>query len=436
MQSILIELNSKIGQEEKLTSDQSDYLNSILTKLSNVFYEDINLYSNKGELISSSRTAVFNKGFTGNMMNPEAFYNISYLHKPECIFEEKIGTLSYLSAYVPYYNSKGKVLAYLNLPYFTRQNSLTREVSTFAITLVNIYLILILLAVSFAVFIANGLTRPLVMLQKRFREIELGKKNEPIEYHRMDEIGTLVSEYNKMLDELSRSAEIMAKSERETAWREMAKQIAHEIKNPLTPMKLSVQHLLRSYNERTPGWEKLVEKVSNTLVEQIDALSAIASEFSNFARLPQPCVEKINIVEKVKSIVDLYPETENLKIILDTHGNDELYVMADKEHLLRIFTNLIKNAFQAIPDGRNGIVTIETLNYSSMVIVKVTDNGTGIPDEVKNKLFVPNFTTKTSGMGLGLAMVKNMVEGMGGEVHYITKADEGTTFFIEIPSVN
>ena len=239
-----------------------------------------------------------------------------------------------------------------------------------------------------------------------------------------------------MLEELSKSAEILARSERETAWREMAKQIAHEIKNPLTPMKLSVQHLLRSYNEKTRGWESLIEKVSNTLIEQIDTLSDIASEFSNFARMPQPSIEKINIVEKVKKIADLYPETDKLKINLNTHGNDELFVMADKEHLLRIFTNLIKNAMQAIPEDRNGIITIETMNYSSMVIVKVTDNGTGIPDEVKNKLFVPNFTTKTSGMGLGLAMVKNMVEEMGGEVHYITKPDEGTTFFVEIPIVN
>ena len=435
MQSILVELNNKIGNEDRLTVDKSEYLATILTKFSNVFYEDINLYDSKGKLLSTSRAEVFNKGFAGNMMNPYAFYEIVYQHKPECIFEEKIGDLSYLSAYVPYYNSQGKVLAYLNLPYFTRQNTLTREISTFAITLVNIYLILILLAVSFAVFIANSLTKPLVMLQKKFREIELGKKNEPIYYKRMDEIGTLVTEYNRMLEELSTSAEILAKSERETAWREMAKQIAHEIKNPLTPMKLSVQHLLKSYKENTPGWEKHVEKVSSTLIEQIDTLSAIASEFSNFARLPQPIVERINLVEKVKSIVDLYSDNENVKIVLNSHNNDELYVMADKEQLLRIFTNLIKNAIQAIPEERAGLITVETLNYSSMVIVKITDNGTGIPDEVQNKLFVPNFTTKSSGMGLGLAMVKNMVEGMDGEVKYITKANEGTTFFVELPRV-
>jgi two-component system, NtrC family, nitrogen regulation sensor histidine kinase NtrY len=435
MQSILVELNNKIGQEKELVPEQSEFLTSLLIKLSNVFYEDINLYDYQGKLIATSRTEVFNKGFVGNMMNPVAFYNISYLRKPEYVMEENIGNLTYQSAYVPYYNTNGKVLAYLNLPYFTRQNTLTREISSFAIALINIYLILILLAVSITIFIANGLTRPLVLLQKKFREIDLGKKNEPIVYKRMDEIGTLVNEYNRMLVELSKSAEILTKSERETAWREMAKQIAHEIKNPLTPMKLSVQHLLRSYKENAPGWEKQVDKMSQTIIDQIDNLSVIASEFSNFARLPLPNVEKINVVEKVRSIVDLYVQQTNIEVVFDSHGNDELYVLADKEHVIRILTNLIKNAFQAIPQERVGKVLIETLNYSTMVIIKVTDNGIGIPEEIQHKLFVPNFTTKSSGMGLGLTMVKNMVEGMGGEIRYITKPEEGTTFFIELPRI-
>ena len=433
MQSILVELNNKIGQENVLLPEQNDYLTTLLIKLSNVFYEDINLYDIHGKLIATSRSDVFNKGFVGNMMNPIAFYNISVLRKPEFVMEERIGELAYQSAYVPYYNYNGKVLAYLNLPYFTRQNVLTREIYAFTITLINIYLILILLAVLITVFIANGLTKPLVLLQKKFREIDLGKKNDPIIYKRMDEIGTLVNEYNRMLEELSRSAEVLAKSERETAWREMAKQIAHEIKNPLTPMKLSVQHLLRSYKENAPGWENQVDRMSHTIIDQIDALSAIASEFSNFARLPLPSNERINIVDKIKSIVDLYMEDGHTKIVFDSHGNDELYVMADKEHLLRILTNLIKNAFQAIPADRKGLVLVETLNYSSMVIIKVTDNGIGIPEDLQDKLFVPNFTTKSSGMGLGLAMVKNMVEGMGGFVRYITKPGEGSTFFIELP---
>ena len=169
-------------------------------------------------------------------------------------------------------------------------------------------------------FITNGLTRPIILLQRKLREIELGKKNEPIYYKRNDEIGMLVNDYNKMLVELSKSAELLARSERETAWREMAKQIAHEIKNPLTPMKLSVQYLLRSFNDKTPGWELLVEKMTKTLIEQIDTLSVIASEFSSFARLPSPTIERVNIVEKIKSITELYKQSKNVQIVFNNNN--------------------------------------------------------------------------------------------------------------------
>ena len=436
MQSITVELNDKIGMEDTLHSEQKDFITSLLIKFSNVFYSDINLYDNNGKLYATSRSEVFIKGLVGNLMNPEAFYNIAYQRKPEFILEEHIGGLKYLSAYMPYYNANGKFLAYLNLPYFTRQNTLTREISSFVITLVNIYLILILLAMSFTVFIANGLTHPLILLQRKFREIELGKKNEPIVYNRVDEIGSLVGEYNKMLEELSNSAEMLARSEREMAWREMAKQIAHEIKNPLTPMKLSVQQLLRSYKNKIPGWENLVDKMSKTLIEQIDALSAIASEFSLFARLPSPVIERINLVEKAQSVVELYKQSDNVKFVFDNHNNNEIYINADKEQILRILTNLVKNAIQAIPSGKEGLVKVETYNYSSLAIVKISDNGTGISDDVQQKLFNPNFTTKSGGMGLGLVMVKNMVEGMGGKVHYMTKLGEGTTFFVELTCVD
>ncbi len=435
MQSILIELNNKIGNQTELLNEQRENYTSMLIKFSNVFYSDINLYSKNGLLFASSRPEVFNKGFVGNLMNPEAFYSINYQHKPEIVLEEHIGKLKYLSAYMPYYNSNGKVIAYLNLPYFTRQNALTNEISSFATTLINIYLMLILFAMLITLFITNGLTRPIILLQRKFREIEFGKKNEPLYYKRNDEIGSLVNEYNKMLEELSKSAELLARSERETAWREMAKQIAHEIKNPLTPMKLSVQYLMRSYNEKTPGWENLVDKTSKTLIEQIDTLSAIASEFSMFARLPSPIIEKINIVENINSIIELYKQSENVQIVFENNNFNKIFVYADKEQMLRIFTNLIKNAIQAVPDDRNGIIKIDlnTSNYN--VIIKIEDNGIGITDEVKSKLFIPNFTTKSSGMGLGLTMVKNMIEGIKGKITYETKVGIGTTFIVEIPYV-
>jgi len=433
MQSIIIELNNKVSEQNVFAEQQKDFVTSLLIKFSNVFYSDINLYSKDGTLYATSRPEVFEKGFVGGLMNPEAFYNINYQSKSEIVLEEHIGNLKYLSAYVPYNNSDGKIIAYLNLPFFTQQNALTREISTFATTLINIYLILILMAMLITFFITNGLTRPIILLQRKLREIELGKKNEPIYYKRNDEIGTLVNDYNKMLVELSKSAELLARSERETAWREMAKQIAHEIKNPLTPMKLSVQYLLRSFNDKTPGWELLVEKMTKTLIEQIDTLSVIASEFSSFARLPSPTIERVNIVEKIKSITELYKQSKNVQIVFNNNNFNNIIVNVDKEQLIRVFTNLIKNAIQAIPAEKRGYVKIDTFVKNNKAIVKIEDNGTGISDDVKLKLFIPNFTTKTSGMGLGLAMVKNMVEGMGGNISYETQIGVGTTFIIELP---
>ena len=433
MQSIIIELNNKVSEQNVFAEQQKDFVTSLLIKFSNVFYSDINLYSKDGTLYATSRPEVFEKGFVGGLMNPEAFYNINYQSKSEIVLEEHIGNLKYLSAYVPYNNSDGKIIAYLNLPFFTQQNALTREISTFATTLINIYLILILMAMLITFFITNGLTRPIILLQRKLREIELGKKNEPIYYKRNDEIGMLVNDYNKMLVELSKSAELLARSERETAWREMAKQIAHEIKNPLTPMKLSVQYLLRSFNDKTPGWELLVEKMTKTLIEQIDTLSVIASEFSSFARLPSPTIERVNIVEKIKSITELYKQSKNVQIVFNNNNFNNIIVNVDKEQLIRVFTNLIKNAIQAIPAEKRGYVKIDTFVKNNKAIVKIEDNGTGISDDVKLKLFIPNFTTKTSGMGLGLAMVKNMVEGMGGNISYETQIGVGTTFIIELP---
>jgi len=433
LQSVLVEMEHKLGGEYDLSNDYSDYLNYLLIKFSNVFYIDINLYDTGGNLLASSRTQVFEKGLMGNKMNNDAYREMVINKKGKFIHKETIGELSYYSAYVPFINDENKLLAYINLPYFTKQSALKKEIYTVVMAVVNVYFFLILISVIVAIFVSNNITRPLQLIQERFKAIDLVKQNEPIEYTSHDEIGSLIKEYNRMVSELSENAEKLAKSERESAWREMAKQIAHEIKNPLTPMKLSVQYLQKAWKDEIPDFDKRLEKFSNSLISQINNLSRIATEFSNFAKMPRARNEKVNIIERLNDSVNLLENTENVTFIKKFGNFNELYVLADREQLLIVFSNLIQNGIQAVPKDRSAKIEIELDKKENLIQVVIKDNGSGISDEVKDKMFQPNFTTKSSGMGLGLAIVKNIVENADGKIWYETVLQQGTSFFITFP---
>ncbi|MGD1847066.1 MAG: PAS domain-containing sensor histidine kinase [Salibacteraceae bacterium] len=433
IQSVLIEVDNKLGGLSNLKQATPGYKYAILTKFSNVFFTDITLYSPQGTLLATSRPKLFNEGLLGRTMNAEAFYEMHQRQKSEFIHEESIGKLSYLSAYVPFYNKQGKLMAYLNLPYFAKQSELENEISSFLVALINIYVLLFALSVVVALLISNIITQPLRLLQNMLSQVELGKTNEAIAYDGRDEIGSLVTVYNRKVAELESSAEKLAQSERESAWREMAKQVAHEIKNPLTPMKLSVQHLLRAWQERPEEFDGRLKRVSTTLIEQIDTLSSIASEFSNFAKMPRAKSEVLTIDQVLQSVIDLYTDLPRIELHFKNVSGDSPPVFADKDHLLRVFNNLIKNAIQAIPEDRNGKIEVLLTHRHSDVLIEVKDNGTGIPDELVDRIFVPNFTTKTAGMGLGLAMVRNMITNAGGLVWFETKKGEGTSFYVTLP---
>jgi nitrogen fixation/metabolism regulation signal transduction histidine kinase len=212
----------------------------------------------------------------------------------------------------------------------------------------------------------------------------------------------------------------------------MAKQIAHEIKNPLTPMKLNVQHLQRTVEKGKQDPER-VDRIAATLIEQIDSLSAIAKEFSDFAKMPKARSERINLVSKLKNLLQLFETSEKAKIHMDLGSHKKVYVFADKEQLLRVFINLIKNGLQSIPDGREGVIDIRLEVEEQSARVTISDNGKGIPEEIKDKLFQPNFTTKSAGMGMGLAISYNIVRSFGGKIWYDTELEKGTTFFVELP---
>ena len=238
-----------------------------------------------------------------------------------------------------------------------------------------------------------------------------------------------------MVEALADSADKLARSERESAWREMAQQVAHEIKNPLTPMKLSVQHLQRAWNEKSGNLDELFQRISKTMIEQIDALSNIASEFSNFAKMPRAKNETLDLHEIINSSMNLFNDTPNVSIQFND-SKTEKKIFADREQLIRAFSNLIKNAVQSIPENKKGIISISAKTENEFHIISIADNGAGIAAAIQSKIFTPNFTTKTSGMGLGLAMVKGTVEAIGGTIKFETSEGKGSVFYVSIPERN
>lgn len=439
MQSVYFELYRYVHKEKSLSPDWASpgFSNpdELLAEISNMFYCDINLYDRRGFLIATSRPEIFHRHLAGNLMQPDAYREMQFLHRAEFIQKEQTGTLSYFSAYVPLRNNAGEFLAYLNLPYFTRQNQLAADISNLIVALVNIYLLLVLLSVSLAVLLSRQITLPLRMIQERMAQVKLDRKSEPIDYPGMDEIAGLVNEYNRMVIALEQSAELLARSERELAWREMARQIAHEIRNPLTPMKLSIQHLQRAWEDKSPHFDDLLRRTASTLAEQIDILSYIAASFSSFASIPQGKAEPFNLVDILRSTTLLFEGNESARIQLELNGLEKALVMADKEQISRVLTNLVKNALQAIPSDRKGIVVLEIRKTNEGFRIMVADNGAGIPEEMQGRLFQPNFTTKTTGMGLGLAISKRIIEHAGGKIWFETQPGKGTQFYITLPAL-
>jgi two-component system, NtrC family, nitrogen regulation sensor histidine kinase NtrY len=437
--SVYAELDRKLSAERSLNEDWRDESNSsleeLLIKTSNVFNTDINLYNKNGFLLATSRREVFFRDLISDRLDMDALINLDNLTKSEYIQNEKIGSLEYLSAYVPFYNSENQLLAYLNLPYFRMQSVLAREISNLVVAIINLIMLLIVITVSIAVFISGRLTSPLRMLSSGLASVELGKKSEHLTYKGQDEIGDLVRQYNSMVDELEESARKLANSEREYAWREMAKQVAHEIKNPLTPMKLNIQQLYKSWKDGVPGFEKKLEKFTKSQIEYIENLSSIASAFSSFAKMPGAKPVEVDLLEQIKTTMELFKNAEKITFRINWPHETKIMVFVDKEHLNSIFSNLIKNGIQSVPTGKEGIIKINLDVKGDKTVVSIADNGTGIPDNLKKNLFTPNFTTKSSGMGLGLSIVKRYVENASGRVWFDSEIEKGTVFYIELPLI-
>ncbi|MGZ8539455.1 MAG: sensor histidine kinase [Chitinophagaceae bacterium] len=429
-----IDSENPFGIVTKLHDSISNYsLQDLVKEVSGIHGVDVNVYDLNGDLQVSSESNVYDKGVLSTKMDPVAFYRLSRSNQIEHVQEEQIADLSYLSIYAPVRDKDGTAYAYLSIPYFTSQPELDQEISNFIVTVINLNAFILLIAGLIALFITNRITRSFSIISDKMKEVNLGRLNEEIAWNRNDEIGDLVKEYNKMVAKLEESAEALAKTEREGAWREMARQVAHEIKNPLTPMKLSIQYLQKSINSNHPNVKELSSNVANTLVEQIDHLSKIAADFSQFANISYTNMEEFDLHEVIRSLNELYRSDENIEFIWRPLRRN-LIVNADKTQMNRLFTNLFANAVEAC-EGKICRIEVTEESYDGVVRVSIRDNGEGIPPEMQSRIFIPNFTTKSSGTGLGLAMCKGIVEQVKGKIWFDTQKGNGTTFHVEIPLV-
>lgn len=413
------------------TRNAPNELEIIVKNLSEIHGLDVNLYTTTGDLKASSLALPYIKGILSTKMDPVAFRHLHSGREIQYLQKEKIGTLSFVSDYIPVTDVHGNDIAYLNIPYFTSQTRLEQEISNFLITIINLNAFIFLIAGIVALIITNRITGSFSLISEKMKRINLEQANEKIIWNRNDEVGALVKEYNRMLAKLDASAAALARKERESAWQEMAKQVAHEIKNPLTPMKLSMQFLQRSIENDAPNIKELTARVSATLVEQIDHLSTIAGEFSRFANIENANPEVFNLNDALRSLAQLHAGDEQATFEFSILDNDVL-INADKTHINRILTNLILNGIQAVPENKIPEIKVEERVMGNTVIISIADNGSGIEESVQSKIFTPNFTTKSSGTGLGLAMCRRMAEQAGGDIRYETSPG-GTTFYVSLP---
>jgi two-component system nitrogen regulation sensor histidine kinase NtrY len=392
-----------------------------ICEISNIHNLDVAIYSVSGYLLISSHERTVIDNITPLRLEPTTLYRI--LNRDTKLTVSYRDSVEYLSSYSIIYNNKNRPIAIINLPYSLQLDGIPEQDVQFIRTLGSIYALLFIGAVIIAYLLSNYITGSLRTISDSLRDVRLNKRNAKIDWQGADEVGQLVREYNHMVVALEESAIKLARNERETAWKEMARQVAHEIKNPLTPMRLMVQYLDSTLKTEEP--EKLHEH-TQAMIDQIDAMSSIAEAFSRFSEMPEYKREEVELCELLSRSATLYPD----ETIFVNTPKEPVYAVLDKELMVRVFNNLIRNASQAIPIERKAAIEIGLKKENGQIKLWVKDNGTGIPEAQREKIFEPSFTTKSQGMGMGLAIVKTIVEGLGGTISFETTEDVGTTFLI------
>ncbi|HEY9170156.1 MAG TPA: ATP-binding protein [Lutibacter sp.] len=398
-------------------------------EISNIEKSEINIYDLEGNLVKSSHSG-FVKSDAPDLLSDSVLEAISNNFQHPYVNEKVINNSSYQTSYSYITDNKFKPFGILNLRYVQDNSEQNKDLKEFLYRLSLVYAIMFFLAILMAYFISSYITRSLKAITEKISQTRLSKLNEKITLSDSStEIATLINAYNEMVDELEQSAIKLAKSEREQAWREMAKQVAHEIKNPLTPMRLTVQSFQRKFDPKDPNIQDKINEFSNMLIQQIDTLSTIASAFSNFASMPAQNREKIDVVEVVKQALDIFTED----YISFFPKQKSIIAKLDKTQVIRIVTNLVKNATQSLEEVENKELEVTLDEDNGNICIIIADNGKGISEVDGERVFEPKFTTKTSGMGLGLAMVKNIVDAYDGSVTFTSKTNIGTVFTVKLP---
>lgn len=388
---------------------------------------DANLYANDGTLITTSQPLIFENQLLAPYLDPGVYRRMK---RGEASFvgTDHVGSLEFYVAYSKVLAPEtGEVLGILGIPFFQSGASIEQMQITVLANIISIFTLVFIVLLIISFFVTKWLTAPLSMITQTLGRISLTKTNEPLEWNSDDEIGLMVREYNHMLDTLSASKQELEKNQREKAWREIAQQVAHEIKNPLTPMKLTLQQLERSL-QHDEGNEKLKRAVLS-LLSQVNSLDELASSFSSFAKMPEPVMKPIELVSLVNRVINLHANESEIMLRSEV---TEAPVLADEQLLGRILSNIILNGIQAVPKGRQAKIVVTITHRSPYFSIAISDNGSGIDPELKDKVFLPHFTTKKTGSGLGLAIARQGIEQMGGRISFSTSV-EGTTFQINLP---
>ena len=421
---------TEVANSNPLIFEKGEKIQEQVHQFSEVYQSDIDIFKPSGQLLASSQRLLYENGILEAQMDGAAHFELTEMGRSQFVHLEKVGLLTYSCAFAPIMFN-GRVLAFVQLPYFTGQRDVKQDLASFFVTLFNIYLVLMVLLGVFAAFIARNLTKPLTLISSQLRRTSLLGYNQKIAWSKNDEIGALVKEYNEMIDKLDESAKRLADSKQAEAWQEMARQVAHEIKNPLTPMKLNIQQLKRAWSDDRPDIDQTFNRVTGILINQIDLLSRIASEFSSFAQMPSQKLKKIDLLEVLNNVSTL--NNPNGTVVSLNTENTPIYIQGDEDQLFRAFNNIVKNGIQAVPTERNPNISINVSANNGMVVVEIVDNGSGIDPSQKDKIFVPNFSTKSSGMGLGLAIVKQIIDNHRGKIWFSSNNGPGTTFHISLP---
>ncbi|WP_289039282.1 ATP-binding protein [uncultured Zobellia sp.] len=405
--------------------------NEEIYQIANVQNQRLNIYDLEGQLIKSSR-AKFEVDSIANCLSPSILRLLETSPTKRFVDQKALAGDNYKASYTYINDKRFKPIGILNLPYYEDDSFNNMELKEFLMRLGGVYFLMLLIAIGLAYFISTYITRSLQTISDMLGKTDLRKSNQKILIDNpSEEIEKLVTSYNAMIDELEDSAVKLARSEREQAWREMAKQVAHEIKNPLTPMRLTVQSFERKFDPQDPNIDIKIAEFSKTLIQQIDTMSSIASAFSNFAEMPAQQNETLNIVEIVRLALDIFNE-DYIHFISE---EKEIITKLDRTQLIRVVTNLVKNAIQAVPEVDAPRIVVSVGTEGDFAKICVADNGIGIGEGFKEKIFEPKFTTKSSGMGLGLGMVKNIVETYKGAITFTSKPDKGTVFSVKFPLV-